>query len=54
MRRKSQLEKVFVIKDIHGVEWATKESLHYLFGVYAADSKKYFYEIKSYERLKKK
>ena len=43
MRRKSQLEKVFVIKDIHGVEWATKAALQNLFGIYAVDFKKYFY-----------
>lgn len=42
-RRKSQLEKVFVIRDIHGVEWTTKAALHYLYGIYAIDSKKYFY-----------
>lgn len=42
-RRKSQLEKVFVIRDIHGVEWATKDALYYLYGIYAIDSKKYFY-----------
>lgn len=42
-RRKSQLEKVFVIRDIHGVEWTTKAALYYLYGIYAIDSKKYFY-----------
>lgn len=49
-RRKSQVEKFFVIKDVHGVEYATKESLRYLFGVYAIDYKKYFYEVKDYDR----
>ena len=50
-RRKLQSEKFFVIRDIHGVEWA-RESLFNLFGVYALDFKKYFYEIKSYGRKK--
>ena len=49
-RRKLQSEKFFVIRDIHGKEWATRESLFNLFGVYALDFKKYFYEVKSYER----
>lgn len=49
-RRKFQRPKIFVIKDIHGTEWTTKTGLKYLCGVYAVDSKKYFYEVKSYER----
>ena len=51
-RRDSQ--KIFVIKDVDGREWTTKRGLEILLGVCAADSKKYFYEINSYRRLKKK
>lgn len=51
-RRDSQ--KIFVIKDINGKTWTTKRGLEILLGVCAADSKKYFYEINSYRRLKKK
>ena len=53
-RRKLQSEKFFVIRDIHGVEWATRESLFNLFEVYALDFKKYFYEVNAYRRVKKK
>ena len=48
-RRDSQ--KIFVIKDVQGKTWTTKRGLEILLGVCAADSKKYFYELKFYERL---
>lgn len=47
-RRKFQSPKIFVIRDIHGKEWTTKEGMKILHGVYAVDFKKYFYEVKSY------
>lgn len=50
MRRELRSPKIFVIEDIHGREWTTKEGLKYLYGVYAVELKKYFYEVKSYER----
>lgn len=53
-RRKFQRPKIFVIKDINGTEWTTKTGLKYLCGVYAVDSKKYFYDVNSYRRVKKK
>lgn len=46
--------KIFVIRDTQGREWTTREGLKYLRGVYAVDSKKYFYEVNAYRRLKKK
>lgn len=51
-RRKSQ-PKVFVVRDIHGKDWTTKNGLKLLRGIYAVDSKKYFYELKFYERVRK-
>lgn len=49
-RRELRSPKIFVIEDIHGREWTTKEGLKYLCGVYAVELKKYFYEVKSYDR----
>lgn len=46
--------KIFVIRDTQGREWTTREGLKYLRGVYAADSKKFFYNLDEYRRLKKK
>ena len=44
-RRKSQSPKIFVIKDMQGQEWTTKEGLKFIQGVYVLDSKKYFYKL---------
>lgn len=44
-RRKTRPPKIFIVKDIHGREWTTKEGLMKIYGVYAADTKKYFYEL---------
>lgn len=37
--------KYFIVRDIHGRDWTTKEILQKLFGIRATDSKKFFYEI---------
>ena len=45
--------KIFVIRDTQGREWTTREGLKYLRGVYAADSKKFFYNLDEYRMVKK-
>lgn len=47
---KFQTPRIFVIKDIHGKEWTTKEGLRLIRGVCAADFKKYFYDLDKFGR----
>ena len=44
-RCKNKPPKIFVIRDIYGREWTTKEGLYFLKGIYAVDFKKYFYRV---------
>lgn len=53
-RRKTRSPKVFVIRDLQGREWTTKDGLKILYGIYAADFKKYFYELNAFGRTEKK
>ena len=44
-RRRKSPPKFFVIRDIHGKDWTTKNGLKLLRGIYAVDFKNYFYEL---------
>lgn len=48
-QHKSQ-PRIFIIRDIHGKEWTTKKGIELIYGISAADFKKYFYDINKFGR----